>query len=87
MITISDIAAKAGVSRATVSYVLNERNTTVRISENTRRKVMETAADLGYRRNELARAMITGKNRMLVILLKRKPLRTITTGASKRLLI
>lgn len=86
MITISDIAAKAGVSRATVSYVLNERNTTVRISENTRRKVMETAADLGYRRNELARAMITGKNRMLgfwVMQSEREPVVRVLAGAMK----
>jgi LacI family transcriptional regulator len=59
------VAAKAGVSAATVSYVLNERNTSVRISDNTRQRVLEAASHLGYRRNELARAVITGKNRML----------------------
>lgn len=65
MITITDIANKAGVSRATVSYVLNGQNTTVRISDVTRQRVMEVANELGYRRNQLARAVITGQSRML----------------------
>ena len=86
MITITDIAAKAGVSRATVSYVLNGRDTSVRISDNTRQKVMETASELGYRRNELARAMITGKNRMLgfwVMQSNREPVVRVLSGAMK----
>jgi len=86
MITISDVAAKAGVSRATVSYVLNGRDTSVRISSNTRQRVMETASALGYRRNELARAMITGKNRMLgfwVMQSNREPVVRILSGAMK----
>lgn len=84
MITISDVAAKAGVSRATVSYVLNERNTAVRISDDTRRRVLETAAQLGYRRNELARAVTTGKNRMLgfwVMQSNREPVIRVLAGA------
>ncbi|HEX8237920.1 MAG TPA: LacI family DNA-binding transcriptional regulator [Abditibacteriaceae bacterium] len=86
MVTITDIATKAGVSRATVSYVLNERNTTVRISDHTRQRVMETAAELGYRRNELARAVITGKNRMLgfwVMHSNREPVVRVLGGAMK----
>jgi DNA-binding LacI/PurR family transcriptional regulator len=86
MVTITDIATKAGVSRATVSYVLNERNTTVRISDHTRQRVMETAAELGYRRNELARAVITGKNRMLgfwVMHSTREPVVRVLAGAMK----
>lgn len=86
MITISDIAAKSGVSRATVSYVLNGRDSSVRISDNTRQRVMETAAELGYRRNELARAMTTGKNRMLgfwVMQSNREPVVRVLSGAMK----
>jgi LacI family transcriptional regulator len=86
MITITDIAAKAGVSRATVSYVLNEHNTSVRISDATRQRVLEAAETLGYRRNELARAMITGKNRMLgfwVMHANREPVVRVLSGAMK----
>lgn len=84
MITITDVAAKAGVSRATVSYVLNERNTAVRISDDTRQRVLEAATDLGYRRNELARAVITGKTRMLgfwVMQSNREPVIRVLSGA------
>ncbi len=86
MITISDVAAKAGVSRATVSYVLNGRDTSVRISDLTRQKVLHTASEMGYRRNELARAMTTGKNRMLgfwVMQSNREPVVRVLSGAMK----
>ncbi len=86
MITISDVAAKAGVSRATVSYVLNERSTAVRISELTRQRVLSSASELGYRRNELARAVTTGKNRMLgfwVMQSNREPVVRVLSGAMK----
>ncbi len=65
MITISDIASRAGVSRTTVSYVLNGRESGVRISEETRRRVQEAASAMGYRRNSLAHAVTTGKNPVL----------------------
>lgn len=65
MVTMSDIAARVGVSRATVSYVLNGRDVGISIREDTRKKILETAAEMGYRRNELARAVVTGKNFVL----------------------
>jgi LacI family transcriptional regulator len=86
MITISDVAARAGVSAATVSYVLNDRTTSVRISEDTRSRVMESAAELGYRRNEFARAMITGKTQLLgfwVMQSNREPVVRVLAGAMK----
>lgn len=67
-ITMADIATKAGVSRATASYVINGQQTIVRISEATRQRVLEAARTLGYRRNALARAIVTGKNRVLGVL-------------------
>jgi DNA-binding LacI/PurR family transcriptional regulator len=65
MITITDIANRAGVSRATVSYVLNGRENGVRISDGTRQRVLAAAAELGYRRNALAHAVTTGRNPVL----------------------
>lgn len=65
MVTMSDIARQAGVSRATVSYVLNKRHNGVRIPDDTRRQILELAAEMGYRPNELARAVVTGVNRVL----------------------
>lgn len=46
-ITMSAIAAAAGVSQSTVSLVLNG-STAVKLSEETRRRVIEKASELGY---------------------------------------
>lgn len=86
MVTITDVAAKAGVSRATVSYVLNDNETAVRISAQTRQRVMESAAELGYRRNALAHAVTTGKSKMLgfwVMQSNREPVVRVLAGAMK----
>ncbi|MFC9947534.1 LacI family DNA-binding transcriptional regulator [Streptomyces pratensis] len=64
--TSADVARLAGVSRATVSYVLN-KNTTVRISEPTRRRVREAAADLGYVPHAAARSLRAGHTRMVLL--------------------
>jgi LacI family transcriptional regulator, galactose operon repressor len=63
MITMKTVAEAAGVSRATVSYVLNGRQQEKgsRVNPETVAKVEKTAAQLGYRRNELARSVRTGK--------------------------
>ncbi len=62
---MSDIAEKAGVSRSTVSLVLNRRHETLRISDITCRKVLDAAKALGYHPNEIARSVATGKSHVL----------------------
>lgn len=62
-VTISDVAASAGVSVATVSLVLNNAN--ARISEATRRRVREAAAASGYRPSSLARSLKTKRTRTI----------------------
>ncbi|GGZ06040.1 LacI family transcriptional regulator [Streptomyces nitrosporeus] len=64
--TSADVARLAGVSRATVSYVLND-NTTVRISDATRRRVREAAFDLGYVPHAAARSLRAGHSRMVLL--------------------
>ena len=86
MVTITDVAAKAGVSRTTVSYVLSDSEIADRISLETRHRVMEAVAELGYRRNALAHAVTTGKNRMLgfwVMQSNREPVVRVLAGAMK----
>ena len=61
-----DVAKLAGVSQATVSYVLNQRPDQL-IREETRRKVLEAARALGYQPNLSARAMVTGKTNMVAL--------------------
>lgn len=61
-VKMADIAAHLGVSRLTVSAVLNNRHGEVRISEETAARVRSAAAQLGYVRNHLAIATKTGKS-------------------------
>jgi len=53
-IGIKDVAAAAGVSVTTVSHILNEVEGK-RVNTETRRRVLETARQLGYAPNGLAR--------------------------------
>ncbi|AZK97872.1 LacI family transcriptional regulator [Streptomyces tsukubensis] len=64
--TSADVARLAGVSRATVSYVLNN-TASVRISEPTRRRVREAAEELGYVPHAAARSLRAGHTRMVVL--------------------
>jgi LacI family transcriptional regulator len=59
---MSDIALKAGVSRTAVSHVLSERQQeNVRVSDTTRQRILDVANELGYRPNQVARAVASGK--------------------------
>jgi len=59
--TSVDVARKAGVSRTTVSYVLNG-NGTGHVSEETRKKVLQAAEELGYSTHSSAQALRKGKS-------------------------
>ncbi len=65
MLRMTDIADRAGVSQTTVSFVLSGRESSVRISQGTRDRVLAAAEELGYRSNHLARAMRTGTTNTL----------------------
>ncbi len=68
-VTIKDVAKEAGVSIATVSYVLN--NTPGQsISDETRKKVLQFANLLGYECNIMARYLATGKTNTVSALIK-----------------
>lgn len=65
MPTMQDIAKEAGVSRASVSFVLNKNKLSERISKETRQRIEKAAAKLGYTPNEIARSMVSGKSKTL----------------------
>ena len=67
-VTIKDVAREAGVSVATVSYVVNNR-TDMRISEKTRKKVLQVINLLNYTPNQSAQALATSRNRMVALYL------------------
>lgn len=60
-VTSLDVARRAGVSQSAVSRVYSGASA----SAETARKVRQAAKELGYRPNPLARAMITGKSKII----------------------
>lgn len=68
--TQADVARLAGVSRATVSYVINGlTGTQVPISEKTRQRVLEAAEQLGYVPDANARALRLGSTKALGLII------------------
>ncbi|NVM99725.1 LacI family DNA-binding transcriptional regulator [Arthrobacter sp. SDTb3-6] len=60
-----DVAAAAGVSAQTVSRVLSNHP---HVQESTRRRVLAAVEELGYRQNNMARALVTGRSKTLGLL-------------------
>jgi DNA-binding LacI/PurR family transcriptional regulator len=68
--TMRDIAEVTGVSQSTVSRVLSGTPTAVPIAEATRKRVMETAQELGYRPNPLARGLRGAPTMLLGVIVR-----------------
>ena len=64
--TLADVAQRAGVSIATVSYVMNGRGG---VRAGTREHVLEIAKELGFRPNRVASALRTGGSRVFGLVL------------------
>ncbi|MFD6274418.1 LacI family DNA-binding transcriptional regulator [Streptomyces sp. NPDC060209] len=65
-VTLNDVAAASGVSRATVSFVLND-DPKQTISASTRDRVKQAAKELGYAPHGVARALREGNSRLVVL--------------------
>jgi LacI family transcriptional regulator len=63
------VAARAGVSRTTVSFVLNYR-TDIQISDGTRQRVFRAASELGYHPHAPARQLAGGRSHILGLVLR-----------------
>ena len=79
--TSVDVAREAGLSRTTVSYVLNDVPHQ-KIPEATRQRVLEAANRLGYAPSAAARALRSGRSDVVLCLLPDWP---IGTGVSNML--
>jgi len=71
-VTSHDVAQRAGVSRTTVSFVLNNVPG-ARISEETRRRVLEAAKELGYLPHAAARSLASQKTHTIGLVLCQSP--------------
>lgn len=67
-VKMTDLARHLGLSRLTVSAVLNNRHDDLRISAKTVQRVRDAAAQLGYVRNQLAIATKTGRTSSIGII-------------------
>jgi DNA-binding LacI/PurR family transcriptional regulator len=67
--TMHDVAKLAGVSQSTVSRVLSTTPSPISISEPTRQKIVDAAAQLGYRPNWTARSLRTLHTQMIAVLI------------------
>lgn len=67
-----DVAARAGVSRTTVSFVLNDRPG-ASISQATRARVLAAAAELGYHPHASASGLAGGRTHTLGLVLRQSP--------------
>lgn len=68
MANMQDVAAYLGISRSTVSHVLNGKAEELRIKKDTQEKILAAAKELGFRRNEVARSMVTGHTRIICMM-------------------
>ncbi len=70
--TAEDVACLAGVSRTTVSLVLNGAPD-ARISVETRQRVLEAAARLNYRPHAGARHLVRGRSEVIAFVMRQTP--------------
>jgi DNA-binding LacI/PurR family transcriptional regulator len=64
--TMQDVADRAGVSIATVSFVVNN---TKRVTPESRARIEQAMQDLGFRRNLVARALASRRTRIIALVL------------------
>ncbi len=69
--TVSHVAAQAGVSRAAVYAVLNQdKSINIGVSEKTREKIQKVIDELGYIPNESARTLVSGRSHNIGMILQ-----------------
>lgn len=64
-VTLDDVARRAGVTKGTVSTVLNGARSNTKVSDATRTRIVTAAAELDYRPNAIARSLTHRKTDIL----------------------
>jgi DNA-binding LacI/PurR family transcriptional regulator len=83
-VTISDLARRLDISKASVSYALNGRSG---VSEETRQRVLDLAAELGFHPNSAAVALSASRTRTIGIVIARDPALIATEAFYMRTLV
>jgi DNA-binding LacI/PurR family transcriptional regulator len=66
MVTIYDVAKRANVSIATVSYALNNKNS---VSQKTRERIKKLAEEMGYIPNSLAQGLLKKETKIIGVVI------------------
>jgi len=85
IVTSEDVAKVAGVSRATVSQILNGHGQ--RFAEETRQRVKQAAVDLDYQPSVAARALVRGSSDVVIALIPAMPFGAHLQGLLERLTV
>lgn len=83
-VTISDLARRLHISKASVSYALNGR---AGVSEQTRQRVLSLAEELGFHPNSAAVALSASRTRTIGIVIARDPTLISTEAFYMRTLV
>ncbi|HEU4945717.1 MAG TPA: LacI family DNA-binding transcriptional regulator [Kribbella sp.] len=83
-VTISDLARRLQISKASVSYALNGR---AGVSEQTRQRVLTLAEELGFHPNSAAVALSASRTRTIGIVIARDPALIATEAFYMRTLV
>ncbi|MDD5706604.1 MAG: LacI family DNA-binding transcriptional regulator [Kiritimatiellae bacterium] len=65
VVTVRDIAERLGVSQSSVFLALKEGQRSRFVAEATRQRIQTAAAEMGYRPNQVARAVATGRTKVI----------------------
>lgn len=69
-LSINDIADKLKISKTTVSFILNGKAKEKRISDKLAEKVLKTVEKLGYKPNQFAQSLRTGKTKIIGLMVE-----------------
>ncbi|MGZ3871752.1 MAG: LacI family DNA-binding transcriptional regulator [Mucilaginibacter sp.] len=70
-LSIQDIASQLNVAKSTVSFVLNGKAKEKRISDELSEKILKFIQEKGFRPNQLARSLSTGKTKMICLMVEK----------------
>lgn len=68
--SIKDIAEKLNISKTTVSFILNGKAKEKRISESLTQRVLQLVEKTGYKPNQIAQSLRTGKTKILGLMVE-----------------
>ena len=70
-LSINDIAKELQVAKSTISFILNGKAKEKRISDELNEKVLKFVEEKGYKPNQLAQSLSTGKTKMICLIVEK----------------